>query len=220
MSAADDARIRVLLVDDHRVFAQGLEAVLSARPEFEPTAISSPRQAVSFAAVERPDAVIMDIRLGELSGIELTRELAALPSPPAVVVLTAYPDIATAVEAVRAGAVGFLGKSASIEQVVCAVRASVLGGSWLPAGLLGKLLASHPSPQQEPHRQLMAQLTAREYEILELMVSGQDRNGIASRLHQSPNTVRTHIRNVTVKLGCHSALEAVAVALRAGMRPE
>ena len=212
--------IGVLIVDDHRVFAEGLEAVFSAEPGFEPTALSHPQQVVPFAAAHRPDAVIMDIRLGDVSGIDLTRQLAALPFAPAVVVLTGYVDTATAIDAVRAGAVGFLGKNASVEQVVCAVRASVLGGSWLPASLLTAVLASYPDPASEPHGHLIAQLTAREHEVLALMVSGHDRGGIASRLHQSPNTVRTHIRNVTVKLGCHSALEAVAVALQAGMRPE
>jgi len=67
--------------------------------------------------------------------------------------------------------------------------------------------------------QLIAQLTAREQQVLGLMVSGLDRNGIAEKLNQSPNTVRTHIRNVIVKLNCHSAIEAVAVGLRAGLRP-
>ena len=164
-----------------------------------------------------PDAVVMDVRLGEASGIELTRKLTVLPSPPAVVVLTAYADMAAAMEAVRAGAAGFLPKNASVEQVISAVRAAVLGGTWLPYELLTKLVAEH---RDHHGRQPIGQLTAREHQVLRLMVSGLDRNSIAKKLHQSPNTVRTHIRNVTVKLDCHSAIEAVAVALRAGLRPE
>ena len=113
---------------------------------------------------------------------------------------------------------GFLAKNASVEQVISAVRAAVLGGSWLSHELLSKLVAEYPDPAAAP--QLIAQLTAREHQVLSLMVSGLDRIGIAEKLHQSPNTVRTHIRNVIVKLGCHSAIEAVAMALRAGLRPE
>jgi DNA-binding NarL/FixJ family response regulator len=211
-------RTSLLIVDDHRVFCQGLEAVFAAEPDFEPMAISNPDQVLSVVAVWKPGVVIMDLRLGEVSGVDLTRQLTALPFPPAVVVLTAYADTATALDAIRAGAVGFLAKNASVEQVISAVRAAVLDGSWLPYELLSKLVAEYQDPVGGP--QLIAQLTAREHQVLRLMISGLDRQGIASKLHQSPNTVRTHIRNVIVKLGCHSAVEAAAVGLRAGLRPE
>jgi DNA-binding NarL/FixJ family response regulator len=160
----------------------------------------------------------MDLRLGEVSGVDLTRQMTALPFPPAIVVLTGYTDTGTALDAIRAGAVGFVPKNASVEQVIGAVRAAVLGGSWLPHELLIKLVSEHQDPVVGAP-QLIAQLTARERQVLGLMVSGLDRNGIAEKLNQSPNTVRTHIRNVIVKLHCHSAIEAVAVGLRAGLRP-
>jgi DNA-binding NarL/FixJ family response regulator len=102
----------LLIVDDHRVFCQGLEAVFAAEPDFEPIAVSRSDQVLPAVTACAPDAVIMDVRIGRASGIDLTRRLTALPSPPAVVVLTAYADAATAIEAIRAGAVGFLPKSA------------------------------------------------------------------------------------------------------------
>ena len=209
----------LVIVDDHRVFCEGLEAVFAAEPDFEPMAVSSSDQVIPAVTACTPDAVIMDVRIGRASGIDLTRRLTALPSPPAVVVLTAYADTATAIEAIRAGAVGFLPKSTSVQQVICAVRAARLGGTWLNAELLRKLLADCPGSARS-RRQPIGLLTAREHQVLCLMVSGMDRNAIANQLHQSPNTVRTHIRNVTVKLGCHSAIEAVAAGLRAGLRPE
>ena len=208
----------LLIVDDHRVFCQGLEAVFAAEPDFEAMGTSNPDQVLGIVAAWRPDVVMMDLRLGEVSGVDLTRQITALPSPPAVVVLTAYADITAAFDAIRPGAVGFVTKNASVEQVVSAARAAVLGGSWLPHELLGKLVAEYIEPAGAP--QLIAQLTAREHQVLSLMVSGLDRSGIAEKLHQSPNTVRTHIRNVIVKLDCHSAIEAVAVGLKAGLRPE
>lgn len=210
-------RSKLLIVDDHRVFCQGLEAVFRAEPDFEPLTASNPARALGVVVSWQPDVVIMDLRLGEVSGVDLTREMTALPSPPVVVVLTAYADPAVALDAVRAGAVGFVPKNASVDQVIGAVRAAVLGGSWVPHELLAKLVAEHKDPVGTP--QLITQLTAREQQVLSLMVSGLDRNGIAEKLNQSPNTVRTHIRNVIVKLDCHSAIEAVAVGLRAGLRP-
>jgi DNA-binding NarL/FixJ family response regulator len=211
-------RSNLLIVDDHRVFCQGLEAVFRAEPDFEPLTVSNPAQALGIVLSWQPDVVIMDLRLGEVSGVDLTKQMAALPFPPAIVVLTGYTDTATALDAIRAGAVGFVPKNASVEQVIGAVRAAVLGGSWLPHELLVKLVAEHQDPVVGAP-QLIAQLTAREQQVLGLMVSGLDRNGIAEKLNQSPNTVRTHIRNVIVKLNCHSAIEAVAVGLRAGLRP-
>jgi DNA-binding NarL/FixJ family response regulator len=211
-------RISLLIVDDHRVFCQGLEAVFAGEADFEPIAISNPHQVLGVVAALKPDVVVMDLRLGEVSGVDLTRQMTALSFPPAVVVLTAYADIAAGLEAVRAGAVGFLAKNASVEQVISAVRAAVLGGSWLPHDLLSKLVAECQDPAEAS--QLIVQLTAREHQVLSLLVSGLDRSSIADKLHQSPNTVRTHIHNVIVKLDCHSAIEAVAVGLRAGLRPE
>ncbi len=212
--------VRLLIVDDHRVFGQGLAAVLDAEPEFEPTAISQPDRVISEVAARQPDVVIMDVRLGEVSGIDLTRQLMSEPAPPVVLMLTAYCELATAISAIQAGAVGFIAKDASVEQVVTAVRAVLANGCWLPAEMLSQLLDAYPGPAEAPEQKLIRQLTAREREVLMLMVSGLDRNGIAKRLCQSPHTARTHIRNVTVKLKCHSALEAVSVALRAGLRPE
>lgn len=210
-------RSKLLIVDDHRVFCQGLEAVFRAEPDFEPVSVSDPAAALGIVVSWQPNVVLMDLRLGEVSGVDLTRRMTGLPSPPAIVVLTAFADIAAALDAVRAGAVGFVPKNASVEQVIGAVRAAILGGSWLPPEMLARLVVEHQDPVGTPH--LTAQLTARERQVLSLMVSGLDRNGIAERLNQSPNTVRTHIRNVIVKLNCHSAIEAVAVGLRAGLRP-
>jgi DNA-binding NarL/FixJ family response regulator len=213
--------IKLLIVDDHRVFAEGLEAVFRAEPDFEPvTAVTDPHQVLGVVAADRPDAVIMDVQLGEISGIDLTALLTAMPAPPRVVVLTAYCDSATAIGAVQAGAVGFVSKDGPAEHVVTAVRAAALGGTWFPAGLLSVVLAAASSQHAEPVAQLFIELTDREREVLKLMVSGLDRKAISARLDRSPDTVKTHIRNIATKLGTSSTAEAVAMALRAGLRPE
>jgi len=213
--------IRLLIVDDHRVFAEGLESVFRSDPDFEPLpAVTDPDQVAEAVSVTRPDAVIMDVQLGEASGIELTAKITAELDPPKVVVLTGYSDAATAIGAIQAGALGFVSKEGPAEHIVTAVRAAVLGGTWFPAGLLGVMLATAQDPLAEPFGQPLSQLTEREREVLRLMVSGLDRKSIATRLYRSPDTVKTHIRNIAAKLGTQSATEAVAVALSAGLRPE
>jgi DNA-binding NarL/FixJ family response regulator len=213
--------VKLLIVDDHQVFAEGLEAVFRAEPGFEPlAAVTDPDLVVAAVTAQRPDAVIMDVHLGDVNGIDLTAMLTAQPDPPAVVVLTAYCDTATAINAFQAGAMGFVSKEGPAEHVVTAVRAAVLGGTWFPAGLLGMVLAATQDPFSDPLGQLFGQLTEREREVLQMMVSGLDRQGIAARLYRSPDTVKTHIRNIAAKLGTQSATEAVAVALNAGLRPE
>ncbi len=213
--------VNLLIVDDHRVFAEGLEAVFRAEPDFEPMpAVTDPDQVVSVVEAHKPDAVVMDVQLGDVSGIDLTSQLTALPTPPVVVVLTAFSDAATAIGAVQAGAMGFVSKNGPAQHVVTAVRAAMLGGTWFPSGLLTVMLAAAESDVSEPLGQLFGQLTDKEREVLRLMVSGLDRRSIAGRLDRSPDTVKTHIRNIAAKLGTRSTAEAVAIALNAGVRPE
>ena len=232
--------IRVLIVDDHAVFARGLEEVFRAEPDCAPLpALVHPGPVVGVVTAQRPDVVIMDVRLGTMSGIDVTHRLRSLPVPPAVVILTAFADHATAVRAVFAGAAGFVAKSESAERVVNAVRAAAGGWTWFPEGLLGTAMSevaskpgSGPPPgvdgvhgRQSRQRLLLhpgqrRALTEREREVLELMVCGLDRRAVAGRLYMSPDTVRTHVRNICAKLGARGAVEAVALALQAGLRPE
>lgn len=213
--------VKLLIVDDHKVFAQGLEAIFRAEPDFAPlAAVTDPDRVLDIAASRQPDVVIMDVLLGEVSGIDLTAQLVALPGPPAVVVLTAYADAMTAIGAIHAGATGFVPKDAPAEHVVCATRAAVQGGTWFPAGLLARMLKPPGSLSAGPSGQVFDRLTQRELEVLTLIVSGLDKKGIARRLGVAPETVKTHIRKITAKLGTHSAVETVAVALKAGLRPK
>jgi DNA-binding NarL/FixJ family response regulator len=235
--------IRVLIVDDHAVFARGLEEVFRAQPDFAPLpALVHPGPVVGVVTSQRPDAVIMDVRLGDMSGIDLTKRLRSLPVPPAVVIVTAFADPVIAVRAVIAGAAGFLAKSEPAERVVSAVRAATSGWTWFPEGLLGTAISEvagdpaagplpgpatvHARPGRQGRRGLLLHpgqrraLTEREREVLQLMVCGLDRRAVAGRLYMSPDTVRTHVRNICAKLGARGAVEAVALALQAGLRPE
>ena len=158
--------IRLLIVDDHRVFAEGLESVFRSDPDFEPLpAVTDPDQVAEAVSVTRPDAVIMDVQLGEASGIELTAKITAEVDPPKVVVLTGYSDAATAIGAIQAGALGFVSKEGPAEHIVTAVRAAVLGGTWFPADVLGMVLSGLQGPLGEPMSQPLSQLTESEREV-------------------------------------------------------
>jgi DNA-binding NarL/FixJ family response regulator len=136
-----------------------------------------------------------------------------------VVVLTAVSDVASIVRAVRHGAVGRLSKTEPADRVVQVVRHVAGRGGWIPPDVLGDVLrefaGGEPDPGGPPE---LAGLTKREREVLQCMVDGLSRNEIAERLGLSANTVRTHTQNLLAKLDLHSALEAITLAMRTGMR--
>jgi DNA-binding NarL/FixJ family response regulator len=141
------------------------------------------------------------------------------------VVVTCHVEESTATEAVRAGATGFVAKDAPVDELLIAIRAALAGESWLPRQLLGGVLRllqggiPGNSPPSRPEIGPVGRLTAREREVLALLVAGFDRSAIGARLFLSPNTVRTHVQNVLRKLEVHSSIEAVGLALRHGVRP-
>jgi DNA-binding NarL/FixJ family response regulator len=157
--------------------------------------------------------------------IALISDIRHLSDPPAVVILTDNVDPAIAKQAVQAGAIGFVSMAGSAHDLIDAVDAAQRGVGWLPAGLLRALVGRSPSPSPSPspsgsRERPLQKLTRREQEVLALLVSGLDRRAIAAHLYCSPETVRTHIRNVMSKLDVHSTVEAVAFGRRLGLHPE
>jgi DNA-binding NarL/FixJ family response regulator len=208
----------VLLVDDQSVMADALAQVLSARDEIADVVIAtSSAEARAKLVGHRFDAVIVDVRLAGENGLDLVRELSdSQPSLPALV-MTAFPDPSLGAAAIWAGAHGFVGKHTSIDELADAVRTVASGGSCFSPHLLTQILAVLREQAEVAHRVNL--LSAREADILRLMVEGQSRVQIAHTLYLSVNTVRSHVRSVLRKLEVHSSLEAVSIALRAGMRP-
>ncbi len=210
--------IKVLIIDDHPLFAEALAARLETEPGLAilPPASDSGRALATLAA-QHPTVVVVDVRLGDESGIELIDRLRAADPEVKVVMLTAVGDADQVVDAVRRGARGWLPKSESVGSVVRTIRGVVRGEAWIPPDLLGGVLdrLTADPPDSDP----LSGLTDREREVLQCMVDGLPRSEIAQRLFVSANTVRTHTQNLLGKLGCHSGLEAVSLALRLGMRP-
>ena len=209
-------RARLLLVDDHRAFAGALAHRLGAEPDLEVVGVAATAaEAEVLAGSLAPDLALVDVELGVDDGLALAARLTGLEPGPAVVVVTAHTDEGTATRASEAGATGFVAKDAPVDQLLAAIRGALTGDS-RPSRLTGDSRPSRP-PDFQPDP--LARLTAREREVLGLLVAGLDRSAIGARLFLSPNTVRTHIQNVLRKLDVHSSIEAVGLALRHGLRP-
>ncbi|CND59936.1 LuxR family two component transcriptional regulator [Mycobacterium tuberculosis] len=213
--------IRVLIVDDHALFAEALAARLGREPDLVILPIASDvRRALALTATERPRVLVLDLMLGAESGLDVLDRVRADHPDVRVVVLTAMSDLGAMVQAVRRGAVGWLEKTEGAELVARVIRSAARQGGWIPPDALGDVLRRLVRDGGEAAGDApLAELTPREREVLQCMVDGLGRAEIADRLGLSANTVRTHTQNLLAKLGLHSALEAITLAMRAGMRP-
>ncbi len=214
--------IRVLIVDDHALLAEALAARLGREPDLVILPIApDARRALALTATERPHVLVLDLTLGAENGLEVLDRVRKAHPDVRVVVLTAMSDLDAMVQAVRRGAVGWLEKTESADLVARVIRSAARRGGWIPPDVLGEVLRRLLSGDAEPTAgaRLLAGLTPREREVLQCMVDGLGRAEIAERLGLSANTVRTHTQNLLSKLDMHSALEAITLAMRAGMRP-
>jgi DNA-binding NarL/FixJ family response regulator len=213
---------RVFIIDAQQVFVSGLTLRLEAESDLSVVGTAT-SAALGIPAVERahPDVVIIEAELHDAEGIDVVHELRRRHGDLSVVVVTAREDWPIALEAVRAGASALVTKSQDADELVNAVRGASAGEAYIPPGLLSDVLRElqHPTDQRSEWRQRVHRLTPREHDVLQLMMTGLDRATIARRLYVSPNTVRTHTKNILAKLKVHSTLEAVALAVRAGVRP-
>ncbi|WP_051247936.1 response regulator [Nocardioides halotolerans] len=210
------APIRVLIVDDHDVFAASLAQVLGFEPDLLALGTaSSIAEARSLIPTALPDVVLMDHRLPDGDGVAAIAELKLLRQSTKFVVLTASTADHVLVTAIEAGASGFLSKSRSLDEVRSAVRAAYSGEAVISPEMLARLLP-RLNRRREPGR---VDLTERELEVLALLADGLPNSEIAARLVVSVHTVRNHVANLSAKLGAHSKLEALSIAIRQGLLP-
>jgi len=211
---SSNAPIRVVVIDDHEMFAQGLQAILSADPAIEVVATAGTVEAGCAAVrMHEPDVVLMDYELPDGDGAVATERIKAEVPATQVVMVTSFDDETVLVRAIEAGCSGFITKHKAIQEVSSAVRAAHAGEALISPSMLARLL---PRLRQNP-RGLGADLTPREVEVLKLLADGVSNQQIAEKLVLSMHTVRNHVQNVITKLGAHSKLEAVATAVREGI---
>lgn len=210
----ENDRIRVLVVDDHAVFAESLVRALRDEPDIEIVGTAGTAvDAVRECQATKPDVVLLDYELPDGDGASTTRRLRELVPSAQVVVLTGFGDETRLVDAIDAGCAGFITKDKPIQEVVEAIRKVPQGEVLISGQLLARLL---PRLRQRPQTPT-TDLSGREVEVLELVAQGLSNKEIAERLVISPFTARNHVQNVLTKLGAHSKLEAVALAARAGI---
>ncbi|HYM51815.1 MAG TPA: response regulator transcription factor [Candidatus Limnocylindrales bacterium] len=211
--------IRVVIADDQPLIRTGLRTVLEVEDDITVVGEAADgAQAVDLCTRERPDVVLMDVRMPRMDGLRAARRLRELSSPTRVVMLTTFDLDEYVYEALRAGASGFLLKDATAGQLVAAVRAAAEGNAMLAPSVTRRLIAefSQRAATRRPAQDLSA-LTEREREVLTLIGEGLSNSEIARRLSVSETTVKTHVGHVLGKLELRDRVQAVILAHDAGL---
>ncbi|MBV9279953.1 MAG: response regulator transcription factor [Chloroflexi bacterium] len=210
--------MRVLICDDHALWRDGLRSLLETRGIETVAEARNGREAIELARRHQPDVVLMDLFMPEMDGLSATRELAAELPGIKVVMLTFTEDDAHLVEAIRAGAQGYLIKNLEAEQFFAALEGITRGEPALAPGMARKLLHQVAQPAAVRRPPAHSDLTEREREVLNLLVEGVTSNKeLARRLIVTENTVKYHVRNIMEKLRLQTRAQVVAHALRHGL---
>jgi NarL family two-component system response regulator LiaR len=212
--------VRVLLVDGHRMFVQALGGLLAGEAGIEPVGVAgSVDEALAVVDAAAPDVVLMDVDLPGASGIEGTREVRRRRPDTAVVIVTSHDDPDLIIEAIRAGACGYVLKTRAVDELVSIIRQAAAGGMILSPADVPQAIGAARSPRTDrdrtPHHG--QRLTDREMDVLRQLASGRSTEQIAESLYISVLTVRSHVKSILAKLGVHSKLEAVTYALHLGL---
>jgi DNA-binding NarL/FixJ family response regulator len=225
--APGPAPIRVLIADDQRVVREGLSMLVGLIDDVKVVgAACDGAEAVRLAEAQQPDVILMDLRMPDLDGIAATAQLCERLPAARVLVLTTYADEDAIVPALQAGALGYLTKDASAEQIETAIRAVHAGQTHLDPAVQERLVAAVvgrlPAPADPGNlgpgdRKPPDGLTVREAEVLSLLASGLSNTEIAQRLYLSRATVKTHINRIFAKTGVRDRAQAVRYAYQHGL---
>ena len=211
---------RVLIVQDHPLLASAIARILESEDDLRVSGIARRGdEAAIMAAREKPTVVLMDFRLPDSTGPAAAANI-KLEVPNAAIVFHSADETETSLlDAIDAGAIAYLTKSATADQIVEAVRRAAVGEVLIPVELFAKAIARQHKvvTDEQSRRKLSAQFTPRELEVLRLLAEGHDTATLASRLNIAPHTVEWHVRHVIEKLGVHSKLQAVIAAARLGL---
>jgi two-component system, NarL family, response regulator len=208
MTKQNNSLIRILIVDDHPVVCSGLTSMLSAQSGLEVIgSAASGEEALAMVQQDRPDLMLLDLRMPGMDGIGVLQALKRVEFAPRVIVLTSFEKDEDIYRAIRAGAHGYLLKDTSESEMVAAISVVDAGTRYIPRHIAARLA----------DRMMRSDLTAREVQILERLAQGSTNKQIASALDISDNTVRHHVNNIMGKLQVSDRTEAVATAIRRGV---
>jgi DNA-binding NarL/FixJ family response regulator len=211
--------LRVLLVDDHDLFRSGLRNLLEERGVHVVGEAASGTEALRIVRENAPDVVIMDLNMPGMTGVEATRRIAQIAPLTRVVVLTISDQDADVLNAILAGACGYLMKDASIDELIRGICSASIGESLISPHIASKVLQRVRSSTAQPEAEatIRAELSEREIEVLKLIANGKDNAMIAGELHISPKTVKNHISNILMKLQIDNRIQAAVFAVRSGI---
>ena len=216
----DQPRIKVMVVDDHPMWRDAVERDLAAAG-FEVVAVAGTgEEAVRRFAATRPEVVVLDLQIPPPGGVEVTATVLSQDPSARVLILSASGEQADVLEAVKAGATGYLVKSASSEELLDAVRRVAQGDTVFTPGLAGLVLGEFRRMSSEPETPPGEQLTERETEILKMVAKGLSYKQIAERLVLSHRTVQNHVQNTLRKLQLHNRVQLTRWAIEQGLDDE
>jgi len=210
---------RVLLVDDHDLFRTGLRKLLSEQGVQIVGECDDGENALRAIRELAPDVVVMDLNMPGVGGVEATRQIAMIAPLTRVLVLTISDQDADVLEAILAGACGYLLKDSSIDDLIAGINAAAIGEALVSPAIAAKVL-QHVRATGAGSREaelIRSELSQREIEVLKLIANGKDNAHIAADLHISPKTVKNHISNILMKLQIENRIQAAVVAVRSGL---
>jgi len=211
---------RVLLVDDHDLFRTGLRNLLEEQGDVQIVGeCDNGTDALRGVRELAPDVVVMDLNMPGISGVEATRQISMVAPLTRVLVLTISDQDSDVMDAIIAGACGYLLKDASIAELVQGIQAAAVGESLVSPTIASKVLqrVRASSSSQRDADMIRSELSDREIEVLKLIANGKDNAMIAGELHISPKTVKNHISNILMKLQIENRIQAAVYAVRSGL---
>ncbi len=210
--------LRVLLVDDHDLFRTGLRNLLEEQGLQIVGEASNGKDAIRQVRELAPDIVVMDLNMPGITGVEATREITSFAPLTRVLVLTISDQNEDVMDAIVAGACGYLVKDSSIQELIRGITAAAVGESLISPPIAAKVLERVRAVTLDQGAQtIRAELSERELEVLRLIANGKDNSQIAAALHISPKTVKNHISNILMKLQIENRIQAAVYAVRSGI---
>ena len=210
---------RVLLVDDHDLFRTGLRNLLEEQGVHVVGEAETGTEALLKIREVAPEVVVMDLNMPGISGVEATRQIALIAPLTRVIVLTISDQDADVMDAIVAGACGYVLKDASVDELIGGIRAAAAGESLISPAIASKVLQRVRSTGSSRYEAdlIRSELSDREIQVLKLVANGQDNARIAADLHISPKTVKNHISNILMKLQIDNRIQAAVYAVRSGI---